>query len=52
MLDNYLDLIGELAFEYIVIKPLEQATLSAVGGKVKTYWKTTTVRQSPRLCLS
>ncbi|KAF9135434.1 phosphate system positive regulatory protein pho81 [Mortierella sp. 14UC] len=40
LFDAYLKVVGELAFEYTVIRPFEGVRLE-VGGRLETYWKST-----------
>ncbi|KAF9115381.1 phosphate system positive regulatory protein pho81 [Mortierella sp. AM989] len=40
LFDAHLKVVGELAFEYSVIRPFQGVRLE-VGGRVETYWKST-----------
>ncbi|KAF9910259.1 phosphate system positive regulatory protein pho81 [Linnemannia zychae] len=40
LFDAHLKVVGELAFEYTVIRPFEGVRLE-VGGRLETYWKST-----------
>ncbi|KAF9580672.1 phosphate system positive regulatory protein pho81 [Lunasporangiospora selenospora] len=40
LFDAHLKVVGEVAFEYSVIRPFEGVRLE-VGGRVETYWKST-----------
>ncbi|KAF9971707.1 phosphate system positive regulatory protein pho81 [Actinomortierella ambigua] len=40
LFDAHLKVVGELSFEYSVIRPFEGVRLE-VGGRVETYWKST-----------
>ncbi|KAJ2612986.1 phosphate system positive regulatory protein pho81 [Coemansia sp. RSA 1365] len=40
LVDRYLKLVGEISFEFLVIRPFEGARLQ-IGGKIDTYWKST-----------
>ncbi|KAF9428742.1 phosphate system positive regulatory protein pho81 [Podila epigama] len=40
LFDAHLKVVGELAFEYSVVKPFQGVRLE-VGGRVETYWKST-----------
>ncbi|KAF9183811.1 phosphate system positive regulatory protein pho81 [Haplosporangium sp. Z 11] len=40
LFDAYLKVVGELAFEYSVIRPFQGVRLE-VGGRLETYWKST-----------
>ncbi|KAF9932037.1 phosphate system positive regulatory protein pho81 [Linnemannia zychae] len=40
LFDAHLKVVGELAFEYTVIRPFEGVRLK-VGGRLETYWKST-----------
>ncbi|KAK9761041.1 phosphate system positive regulatory protein pho81 [Basidiobolus ranarum] len=39
-LDTHLKVVGELAFEFLVIKPFQEVKLE-IGGRIETYWKST-----------
>ncbi|KAK9762347.1 phosphate system positive regulatory protein pho81 [Basidiobolus ranarum] len=48
-LDTYLKVVGELAFEFLVIKPFQDVKLE-IGGRIETYWKSTsTAKPSPAI---
>ncbi|KAJ2722603.1 phosphate system positive regulatory protein pho81 [Coemansia sp. Benny D115] len=40
LLDRYMKLVAEVAFEYLVVRPFQGAPLQ-IGGKVDTYWRST-----------
>ncbi|KND03503.1 uncharacterized protein SPPG_00987 [Spizellomyces punctatus DAOM BR117] len=42
LFDSHLRVVGELSFDFAVVKPFAHPSLS-IGGKVETYWKTTKV---------
>ncbi|CAI2166042.1 19028_t:CDS:2 [Funneliformis geosporum] len=40
LFDTHLKVVGELAFEFAIVKPVQGVQLE-VGGQVETYWKST-----------
>ncbi|KAI8840518.1 hypothetical protein BC829DRAFT_446957 [Chytridium lagenaria] len=47
LFDNHLRVVGELAFEFSMVKAFDHEKLS-IGGKVETYWKSTQVVNSAK----
>jgi CDK inhibitor PHO81 len=46
--DSRLKVIGEVAFEFSIIKPFQGVQLE-IGGKIETYWKSTQPLQMPNV---
>jgi len=44
--DSRLKVIGEISFEFSIIKPFQGVQLE-IGGKIETYWKSTQLLQTP-----
>ncbi|KAI9490772.1 ankyrin repeat-containing domain protein [Zychaea mexicana] len=42
LLDSHLKVIGELAYDYSVVKPFRGVQLE-IGGRIETYWKSTNI---------
>ncbi|KAJ3085363.1 phosphate system positive regulatory protein pho81 [Quaeritorhiza haematococci] len=42
LFDTHLKVVGELSFEFSVVKPFNHSGLQ-IGGKVETYWKSTKI---------
>ncbi|KAJ8324440.1 phosphate system positive regulatory protein pho81 [Batrachochytrium dendrobatidis] len=47
LFDNRLHVVGEIAFEFSIVKPFVHPRLR-IGGKVDTYWKSTKVVSNPK----
>ncbi|KAI9310793.1 hypothetical protein BX666DRAFT_1882142 [Dichotomocladium elegans] len=46
LLDSHLKLVGELTYDYSVVKPFRGVQLE-IGGRIETYWKSTNTIMPP-----
>ena len=46
--DSRLKVIGEISFEFSIVKPFQGVQLE-IGGKIETYWKSTRPLQNPSI---